>query len=97
MFLVINPDQTHPFELNINEKTKNSTGRTFITSGEQQLEGFLYCKEFPLFSWNYEKEQCLHYQIDSEIVGNEMKHNPNKRWSIQKYWRFSTKGLIIYY
>ena len=36
LFLVINPDQTHPFELNINESRKNSTDKVFITSAEQQ-------------------------------------------------------------
>ena len=70
LFLVINLDQTHSFELNTNENKKNSTGRVFVTSAEQQLEGFLSCKEFPLFSPNYEKDQCLHYQIIWEIVVN---------------------------
>ena len=85
LFLVINPDQTHPFELNINESRKNSTDKVFVTSAEQQLKGFLSRKEFPLFSPSYEKEQCFHYQIIREIVVNGMKHNPNERWSIQKY------------
>ena len=40
LFLVNNPDQTHPFELNINESKKNSTGKVFVTSAEQQLKGF---------------------------------------------------------
>ena len=78
LLLVINPDQAHPFQLNINGNKKNSTGRAFVTSAEQQLEGFLSCKEIPLFSPNYEKERCLHYQIIQEIVENELKHNPNK-------------------
>ena len=82
LFLVINPDQTQPFELNINESKKNSTGKMFVTSAEQQLKGFLSRKEFPLFSPSYEKEQCFHYQIIGEIVVNGMKHNPNERWSI---------------
>ena len=84
LFLVINPDQTHPFELNINESRKNSTDKVFVTSAEQQLKGFLSRKEFPLFSPSYEKEQCFHYQIIREIVVNGIKHNPNERWSIQK-------------
>ena len=56
----------------------------FVASAEQQLEGFLSRKEFPLFSPSYEKEQCFNYQIIREIVVNGMKHNPNERWSIQK-------------
>ena len=83
-FLVINPDQTHPFELNINASKKNSTGKVFVTSAEQQLKGFLSRKAFPMFSPSYEKEQCFHYQIIREIVVNGMKRNPNERWSIQK-------------
>ena len=78
LIFVFNPDQTHPFELNINENKKNNTGRVFVTSAEQQLEGFFSCKECPLFSPNYEKERYLHYEIIQEIVGNEMKHNRNK-------------------
>ena len=84
IFLVINPDQTHPFELNINESRKNSTDKVSVTSAELKLKGFLSGKEFPLFSPSYEKEQCFHYQIIREIVVNGMKHNPNERWSIQK-------------
>ena len=72
LFLVINPDQAHPFELNINESKKNSTGKVFVTSAEQQLKGFLSRKEFPLFSPSYEKEQCFHCQIIREIVVNGM-------------------------
>ena len=48
-FLVINPDRTHLFELNINESRKNSTDKVFVTSAEQQLKGLLSRKEFPLF------------------------------------------------
>ena len=59
MLLVINPDQTHPFELNINESRKNSTGKVFVTSAEQQLKGLLSRKGFPLISPSYEKEQCF--------------------------------------
>ena len=84
LFLVINPDQTHPFECNINKCKKNITGKVFVTSAEQQLKGFLLRKEFPLFSPSYEKEQCFHHQIIREIVVIGMKHNPNERWSIQK-------------
>ena len=93
LFLVINPDQTHPFELNINESRKNSTDKVFVTSAEQQLKGFLSRKEFPLFSPSYEKEQCFHYQIIREIVVNGMKHNPNERWSIQKLLNFFNESI----
>ena len=41
LFLVINPDETHPFELNINESRKNSTVKVFVTLAEQQLKDFL--------------------------------------------------------
>ena len=34
LLLLINSDQTHPFELNINENKKNSTGKAFVTSAE---------------------------------------------------------------
>ena len=68
LFLVINPDQTHPFELNINESRKNSTDKVFVNSAEQQLK----------LKLNF------HYQIIREIVVNGMKHNPNERWSIGK-------------
>ena len=54
-FLVINPDQTHPFELNVNESKKSSTDKAFVTFAEQQLKGFLFRKEFLLFLPNYEK------------------------------------------
>ena len=37
LFLVINPDQTHPFELNINESRKNSTDKVFTTGKVQFL------------------------------------------------------------
>ena len=83
LFLVINPDQTHQFELNINESRKNSTDKVFVTSAEQQLKGFLPRKEYPLLSPSYEKEQCSHYQIIREMVVNGMKHNSNERRSIQ--------------
>lgn len=63
---------------------ENSTDKAFVTFAEQQLESFLYPKIFPLFSSNYEKEEYLHYRIIPEIVVNEMKHNPNERWSIPK-------------
>ena len=36
LFLVINPNQTHPFELNIND----SAGKKFVTSAAQQLQDF---------------------------------------------------------
>ena len=39
LLLLINSDQTYPFELNINENKKNSTGKAFVTSAEQQLKG----------------------------------------------------------
>ena len=93
LFLVINPDQTHPFERNINESKKNSTGKVFVTSAEQQLKGFLSRKEFPLFSTSYEKEQCFHYQIIREIVVNGMKHNPNERWSFQKILKVFNESI----
>ena len=32
LLLVINPDQTHPFQLNINESKKNSSVKVFVTS-----------------------------------------------------------------
>ena len=41
LFLVINPDETHPFELNIDESRKNSTVKVFVTLAEQQLKDFL--------------------------------------------------------
>ena len=53
LFLVINPDQKHPFELNINEIRKNSTDKVSVTSAEQKLKGLLSRKEFPLFSPSY--------------------------------------------
>ena len=99
LFLVMNPDQTHPFELNINESKKNSTGKVFVTSAEQQLKGFLSRKEFPLFSPSYEKvfffslKQCFLYQIILEIVVNGMKHNPNERWSIQKILKVFNESI----
>ena len=46
LFLVVNPDQIHPFELSINESKKNSTGKVFVTSAEQQLNGFLFSVVF---------------------------------------------------
>ena len=61
LFLVVNPDQTYPFELDINESRKNSTGKVFVTSAEQELNSFLLRKEFALFSPSYKKEQCFHY------------------------------------
>ena len=94
LFLVINPDQTHPFELNINKSKKNITGKVvFVTSAEQQLKGLLSRKEYPLFSPSYEKEQCFHYQIIREIVVIGMKHNPNERWSIQKILKVFNEGI----
>ena len=36
LFLVINPDQTHPSELNIND----SAGKGFFTSAASQLNDF---------------------------------------------------------
>ena len=93
LLLVISPDQTHPFELNINESKKNSTVKVFVTSAEQQLKGFLSRKKFPLFSPSYEKEQCFHYQIIQEIVVNGMKHNPNERWSIQKILKVFNESI----
>ena len=32
LLLVINPDQTYPFQLNINESKKNSSVKVFVTS-----------------------------------------------------------------
>ena len=93
LYLVINPDQTHLFELNINESRKNSTDKVSVTSAEQKLKGFLSRKEFPLFSPSHEKEQCFHYQIIREIVVNGMKHNPNERWSIQKLLKFFYESI----
>ena len=55
LFLVINPDQTHTFELTVNESKKNSAGKAFLTSAEQQFKDFLSRMEFPLFSPPYEK------------------------------------------
>ena len=52
--LVINPDQTHLFKLNINESRKNSADKIFVTSAEQQLK----------LKLNF------HYQIIREIVVN---------------------------
>ena len=63
LFLVINPDQTLPFELNINGSRKSSAEKVSVTSAGQKLKGFLSRKEFPLFSPSYEKEQCFHYQV----------------------------------
>ena len=77
LLLLIYSDQTHPFELNINKNKKNSTGKAFATSAEQQLKGFLFL--CPFFSTSYESEQCLHYQIIREIVVNEIRYNPNER------------------
>ena len=54
LFLVINPDQTHLFKLNINESRKNSADKIFVTSAEQQLK----------LKLNF------HYQIIREIVVN---------------------------
>ena len=93
LFVVIDPDQTHPFELNINESRKSSADKVSATSAEQQLKGFLSRKEFPLFSPSYEKEQCFHYQIIREIVVNGMKHNPNERWSIQKILKVFNESI----
>ena len=76
-FLVINPDQTHLFELNINESRKNSTDKVFVTSAEQQLK----------LKLNF------HYQIIWEIVVNGMKHNPNERWSIQKILKVFNESI----
>ena len=59
LLLVVNPDQTYPFELNINESREKSTGKVFVTSAEQQLKGLLSRKGFPLISPSYEKEQCF--------------------------------------
>ena len=76
LLLLINSDQTYLFELNINEYKKNSTGKAFATSAEQQLKGFLFlCR---LFSPSYEKEQCFRYQIIREIVVNEIRYNLNQ-------------------
>ena len=76
LLLLINSDQTHSFELSINENKKNSTGKAFVTSAEQQLKGFLFpCQ---LLSPSYEKEQCLRYQIIREIALNEFRYNPNE-------------------
>ena len=36
LFLVINPNQTHSFELNIND----CAGKEFVTSAAQQLKDF---------------------------------------------------------
>ena len=77
LFLVINPDQTHPFELNINESRKSETDKVFVTSAEQQLK----------LKLNF------HYQIIWEIVVNGMKHNPNERWSIQKLLNFFNESI----
>ena len=93
LFLAINPDQTHPFELNINESMKNITGKVFVTSAEQQLKGFLSRKEFPLFSPSYEKEQCFYYQVIRKIVVNGMKHNPNERWSIRQILKVFNESI----
>ena len=93
LFLVINPDQTRPFELNISENRKNNTDKVFVTSAEQQLKGFFSRKEFPLLSPSHEKEQCSHYQIIWEIVVNGMKHNPNERWSIQKILKVFNESI----
>ena len=76
LLLLINSDQTSPFELNINENKKSSTGKAFVTSAEQQLKGFLFL--CPLFSPSYEKEQCLRYQIIREIVVSEFRYNLNE-------------------
>ena len=57
------------------------TNTVLAIFAEQQLKGFLSCKEFPLFSPNYKKEQQLHYQIIREIICIEMFWNvliPNK-------------------
>ena len=58
-FLVINPDQAHSFELNVNESKKISTGKAFAISAEQQLKGFLFRKELLLFLPNYEKKKVV--------------------------------------
>ena len=34
LFLVINPDQTHPFQLSIDESKKDSTGKAFFICAE---------------------------------------------------------------
>ena len=60
------------------QPTNKYSNIAFVTSAEQQFEGFLSRKEFPLFSPSYEKKQCLHYKIIREIVVNEMTHNPNE-------------------
>ena len=52
IYIIINPDQSHPFAKNIKEELEksHSTGKVLITIAEQQPKKILRQKRTPLFS-----------------------------------------------
>ena len=90
IYIIINPDQSHPFAKNIKEELEksHSTGKVLIMTAEQQLKKFLLQKRTPLFSSKYEIHQVMYYQKLRKLFYSSLQYTPSLRWDISKIQDF---------
>ena len=85
-YIIINPDQSYPFEQNIKEELEksHSTEKVLIMTAEQQLKKFPLQKRPTLLSSKYEIHQAMYYQKLRKLLYSSLQHTPSLRWNISK-------------
>ena len=81
IYIIINPDQSHPFAKNIKEELEksHSTGKVLTMIAEQQLKKILLQKGTPLFSSKYEIRHAMYYQKLRKLFHCSLQYTPSLR------------------
>ncbi|XP_066932674.1 uncharacterized protein [Clytia hemisphaerica] len=82
LFVVINPDQSYPFDVDIKRLSKNiPKGKYLNIKPEAEFKRLLRKKSTPSVSAKYEMEQSSNFAYLRSLVYQEIKYDPNERIS----------------